>query len=267
MIGILGVLLAVAAIVFQNEDQPATDIKIDEYTREKIKERVRDYRARDLPPQVASSAFRKYVEKEELPEQVSDDFRVIKHEVVLDFNNFKRLSSVELTNHASAVIKHVNHVIRKKSDASTFKLTAATSGLDVYIQSHSQLTVYANDEHDKFGPYSTKRRITEFDTAKFPVGSEFSIQHTKTYWNAFQGQDQSWTGYLVRMPTDEIDYLIIFPKNKPFDSIELYATESNGARRSLNRESYTLKDDTNTWFWWRAVKPPAGTTYIIDWDW
>lgn len=264
-IGVLGVLLAAAALLIdRNAD---VHLPVDDYTRRQVEDRVRDYRAAEPLPQRAASADRIYANTDDMPNPISTGFRVVSHEVVVNLHHFRDLPSIELPTPSSAVFQSVKHQIRKISEADTFNAMATTSGLDVFFQSRTPLTVYANDDPARFGPYRVKRRIVEFDVADFPVGAEFTIQHSKTYWNAFQGEDQSWAGYEVRVPTDEIDYLIIFPTDRPFDEIEFFANNSDGSRRKLDREAYVLKDENNTWLWWRAVNPQPGTSYNIDWEW
>ncbi len=267
IIGSIGVVLAVITLFFQvDRSNGDVHLPLDAFGLEQLNKEVQEYRAKKTIPQQNVSEGRKNVSQEDMPVANSNGFHIVKHKVVVDFNNFKDLESLHLTAPNSAVVQYVTHQIRKVTESDIFQATASTSGFDVFVQSYTPMTVYATGE-GVFGPYSVKKRTIEFDVTDYPVGSEFIIQHQKTYWNAFQGEDQSWAGYEVRVPTDEIEYLIIFPENRPFKKIEFFANDPDGNRYRLNRESYVVQGNNKTWIWWRAIKPKPGISYHIDWEW
>ena len=267
IVGVAGLFLGVYALFLQLQHDGDELGVVDDFTRLTIINRVKEYRDSKRVPQEAPSVSRKNVSVDQMPSPVSKGFRIVKHTVVVDFSNFKKLESIDLAQNSSAVIQVVTHTIQKTAEADTFNATATTSGRDVYIQSTAPMVVFANDDRSKFGKYTVKKRVIEFDVSANPVGSTFLVEHSKTYWNAFQGTDQSWAGYEVRVPTDEIEYLIIFPKNRPFSSIEFFANNADGVRERLERESFVLQGPDNTWLWWRAVNPRVGISYNVDWEW
>lgn len=266
-ISIIGVVLALVALFYQGGSERDQHIKVDEYTRQLVESRVQEYRNTLREPSMTPSEGRLDVDLSDMPDAISNGFKIGKHSVVVDFNHYKKLDSIDLPYKKSAVIQYVKHQVVKLAKADHFRAAATTSGLDVYIRSNYPHTVFANDAPDRFGEYRVKKRIIEFDVSDVPVGSEFTIEHQKTYWNAFQGDDQSWAGYEVKVPTSEIEYLIIFPEDRPYKNIEFFANDPDGNRKRLERESYVLEDPDKTWLWWRAVKPEPGMEYNVDWDW
>ncbi len=263
-----GVFLALAALFFPTERDPLAPLPVDKYTQQRVENQVREFRQMRSEPATAPSDSRIVVENaQDMPDAISNGFRTKRHSVVVDFEHYRQLDSIDLPRKESAVIQHITHQVVKLSKADHFRAGASTSGLDLYVQSNSPHTVFANDEPDRFGNYKVKRRVIEFDVSDVEVGSEFTLEHQKTYWNAYQGEDQSWAGFTVRMPTDEIEYLIIFPEDRPYQSMEFFANPPDGDPRKLERESYVLEAPDKTWLWWRAVNPESGMEYNVDWEW
>ncbi len=267
-ISVMGVMLALVALFLPSGGNSDDPLPVDRYTQQRIESEVLEYRNSSQQPSETPSEGRIEVpDQDDMPDALSNGFRIKRHRVVVDFEKYKDLDSIDLPLKKSAVTQSVTHQVVKTAKSDTFRAAATTSGLDVFIRSSNPHEVFANDEPDRFGEYKVKRRVIEFDVADIDVGQEFTLEHQKTYWNAFQGEDQSWAGYEVRMPTEEIEYLIIFPKDRPYKSIEFFATPPDGDRKRLERESYVLEAPDKTWLWWRAVNPEPGMEYNVDWEW
>ena len=97
--------------------------------------------------------------------------------------------------------------------------------------------------------------------------SEFTLQVSKTFWNAFQNSDQSWVGVVVGVPTSNINFLVVFPEDKPYITFDHYVNDENKNRIKMPDQTYVIEGPQNRWVWWSIENPKLGHGYHIDWEW
>ena len=268
MMGAVGLAIAVFTVV--NND---TYLEVAPGTKERVERDVAEYRLEhrvgsksDSSFQKSASEHREYVDRNDMINPLNDDVRILKQNIITGFSGYKDLEPIDFSEPNSAVTQDIAYHIEVMEPTEVFYATATTSGYDVYFSSKSLTKVHASQQTEKVGDYKVKKRIAEFDISDEAEDSKFILEHRKTYWNAFQDK-QLWAGYRVDVPTDEVEYLLIFPENKPFRDIEIFATDTDGNRKKLNKEGYFLSDKDKTWLWWRSVNPIPGWTYNIEWEW
>ncbi len=216
------------------------------------------------------------VKKDDMPGPTTNEseFELIEHVVVTDLRSYKEiLDSDDLRTKTSPVVQRIRQEI-KKSDISpaVYRLKGYTSGIDVYSDSithRDEMKVYESEglKEKIDNRYIVKPRILEFDISDTTNGdNEVLLKISKTYWNAFQDDKQSWVGVSVGIPTRSITFLVLFPKDKPYSKFEHFVNRNQKRIDSYN-ENYVLEDPDKEWIWWKIENPQTGHGYNIDWDW
>jgi len=248
---------------------------VDPLRRQKILDEVARIQKSPLPTGIKEKkdlVLREDIdeEKKPLPKPTIDGFELIEHSVVCDLRGFQKVSSVDQEKKISPVVQHIRQTIINLNGDTKYRLWSHTSGIDVYSQSlthANRLKVYTSKDRYTVAGYLVRPRVLEFNVSDDPVNSAYTIQVKKTFWNAFQNPDQSWAGILVGLPTRSIQYLIVFPNDKPYLEFEFFANDSNNNRIDLPSETYVLEDPQNRWIWWNINNPTPGNGYNIDWEW
>lgn len=264
VIGLIGSAITLIAFLFPPSTLQPT--RIDPLRKQQVFDRVQQIRSSQKHSMNAPSPERVVVEF--VPMATKSGFELIEHRVVSDLRSFKQIPSVDHDKMQSPVVQTITQRVRNIGNGTTYKLKAHTSGIDVFSQSASHpLVVYASEERRTVAKYPVKPRILEFDVSNESQGQEFTIDVSKTYWNAFQNPDQSWVGIAVELPTRSIEYFVVFPDDKPYTSFEHFVNDENGNRIDLPAEEYVLEDPQKRWLWWNIVNPKPGHGYNIDWEW
>lgn len=219
-------------------------------------------------PQALREPVHERIWVETVPQPTSTNVELIDYWVIWDLRGVKELSSLDIGSKLSPAVQRLRQRVVKMAELDFYRLPAYTSGIDIFSQSHSMpLSVYASDERNQIAQYTVKPRMLEFDVSDIPVGSEFNLDVTKTYWNAFQNKDQSWVGITTELPTLSIDFLVIFPDDRPYKTLEYFATDEARKRIDIKDSKYVIMDKNKTWISWHIEKPRAGYGYHIDWEW
>lgn len=267
LIGVVSLGFAVATVLYPRSNT-ADPAPIDPLIRQAVLDQVA--RVLSSKPVIQKEPSAQRIEIEAVPDPTTTGFELIEHAVVFDLRSFQPVSSIDQGKKRSPVVQHVRQLLINTDNAAKYRLWADTSGLDVYSHSTThkdRLVVYASDERRTVAQYLVRPRILEFDVSDDPQNSEFTIQVTKTFWNAFQNPDQSWVGVVVGVPTKNIRCLIIFPEDKPYTRFDHFVNDENKNRIALPDETYVLEDPQKRWIWWNIVDPKLGHGYNIDWEW
>ena len=264
-IGITGLVLAILARNF-NSAGP----RVDEAKRQTVLRRIA--REQSIPSQITtkSDVKKSWVDVEKVPAATNTGFELLENEITCDLRRYRAVSSVDIGKPVSPVIQRIRQVVKNVGDATKYRLNARTSGVDVYSWSRThpeKLKVYASDQRLKIDKYPVKPRILEFDVDDDPRDREFVIEASKTYWNAFQNHDQSWTGVTVVLPTASMRFLLMFPDDKPFTEYERFVHDANGNRIDLPVDEFVVEDPRGRWIWWEISNPKPHHGYNIDWEW
>ena len=93
------------------------------------------------------------------------------------------------------------------------------------------------------------------------------INYKLRYNNAFKGSKWEWAGKEFRADTDKFQMIILFPKKKPFKSIETYKEESqNKAKVPLEDPDIEEREDSLS-LKWTITNAKKGEIYLIRWKW
>lgn len=274
--GVVGVLVGVAGIALTlaltlNSDSPESSqltALMQQYERDAALELER---LLDSPPLVISqpSANRKSVDS--LPELNIKDFSVVQESIIFDLRRWVPVPSLRRQQPVSPGVMHSRVRLKKKVETDAYHIPAGTSGYDIYFHSESHPDRYAvlvNDKESKMGKYPVKERVLEVDVSDAPVGKEFDIETTRTYWNAFQNEDQSWVGTIVRQPPNDIRFLILFPSGRPFTDFKCWVAKVRGDDRvPCTGRQVVIEDPNKNFIYWKIINPRPNHSYQIDWEW
>lgn len=160
---------------------------------------------------------------------------------------------------------------QKIKESKTFDILAMTSGYDIYNRCDPPLdkcSVYVADDRIPIGGSIVKSRIISVDTSDILIYGEFDIRITRTYWNAFQNEDQSWIGTTVRQPVYKVSLIIMLPDKKLFDDYILYVSEIGKNKQfPYSGDKIVISDKNGKYIHWKIIRPRPGHVYYIDWDW
>lgn len=202
-----------------------------------------------------------------------DAFEMFSERKTLDLRGWKKLSSIDFHRKKSPVTLTRVIKLKKKIEVSEIRFQSSTTGLGI---SFSCELPYRIEERAP-EPTTTKKRIQKtyhviVDISSFPINKEFSIKIQSTYWNAFQGINNS---YFVIKPHDnfaKISLTALFPTQKDI-SIKDYSLDVKHRGENRNRwhenekEGFTIIDTDNSIIYWELIKPKIKSLYILDWTW
>lgn len=225
-------------------------------------------RIRSKPPLITSKPSDNRILVESVPEPTIANVELIDYWVIWDLRNLKKLSSLDRTQMLSPAVKRVRQRVKKIANIDNYRVPAYTSGLDIYSRSDSlPLTVYASEERSNIAAYPVKPRMLEFDVSGVALGDEFFIDVSKTYWNAFQNDDQTWLGVTTELSTLSINFLVVFPEDRPYKQLNYFASDKNKKRIDVDNAKYVVEGTDKTWVSWHIDSPKAHHGYHIGWEW
>lgn len=263
-IGVTGLVLAIYARNFNS-----AAFSIDQTKRQTVLRQVA--REQSTPSLITTkSDVNEWVVVEKVPAATNTGFELLEYEITCDLRQHRTVPSVDIGKPISPVVQRIRQVVKNAGDATSYRLNARTSGVDVYSWSAThpeKLKTFASDQRIKIGKYPVKPRILEFDIGDEPREREFTIEASKTYWNAFQNHDQSWTGVTVVLPTGSMRFLLMFPDDKPYTEFERFVHDAHGNRIDLPVDEFVMEDPRGRWIWWEISNPKPHHGYNIDWKW
>ncbi len=273
---VFGLLVAVFALFWEpSAPEALAASEIDDFTRSRVHEMVRSALSKDPIIQKKSSSSRVWVDK--VPEDVTTSgFELMDYSVMFDLRareelNLEESDPADRDALKSPVVQTIRKVIRNIDGADRYSFRSSTSGVDVFARSSThedRMKVFASHtERQNSGLYLTKPRVIELNVSKDPKDRDFIIEITKTFWNSFQTEKQSWAGLYATVPMHSISILALFPKDKPATKIEYFAHNQLKNRIDLPNEKQVIIGPHGSWVWWRIVEPIPGYGYAIDWEW
>ena len=139
---------------------------------------------------------------------------------IWDLRGWRDVDPVNIHDEISPIVLKSTIRLIKHGAIETYSIQAHTSGLEIYSRSDSHPTNFrvfeSEDRKDRvnIGKNILKPRLLEIDISKEPIGEEFSIKTTRTYWNAFQSPKQKWVGVTVRQTVLKISFLVYFSRRE-----------------------------------------------------
>jgi hypothetical protein len=268
----LPVLLLIVGVVFQilYSSKPTP---LDNFERLKtlgIQRRVEDLLNGEPDTIRRQSEYRAEVDL--FPALNYEPFQLLNETHVWDLRGWEPVPSVDILKPVSSTTLTSVFNLIKIDEAATYPIIAMTSGLDIFSRVDSRafrVLTTESDERVSIGGTSLKKRLLEVDVSPEPLG-EFSIETTRTYWNGFQHDDNTWVGTTVRQDVeDTISILVILPEDKRFFDYELLVAEVDSDRAyPYMGEQFVIEDDINhRYIFWEIVKPERNHVYRVDWHW
>lgn len=267
IVGLIGIALTI--LFFVSSRTPVENDKFEQLRKDEIQQQVR--LILEHPPEVLRqpAQSREYVDS--LPPIEVQSFELLEEAHIWDLRSWQAVPSMDLTKLASPAVCMSEFRLRKRGPASTYSIVARTSGYDVFSRCDSHpndFRVLAEDSPVSVGGTLLKARILVVNVADVPVGESFDITTTRTYWNGFQGSDQTWCGVTVRQEVLKITFLLILPAKKRFKSYTLSLAEiGSDEKQPYEGEQLFFEGPGQKYLFWEIVKPLPNHVYRIDWLW
>lgn len=197
-------------------------------------------------------------------------FDVLEDHRVIDLRGWKEVPPDKVSELYSPVTMSCRRQIKKNAVTNRFEVELRTTGLDVFWNSDGAypFTVEAQRGESFVGLQPVKVRKISVDVAAVPVGHEFSLRDTSTYWNSVQTEEDQWFGVTGYDKCPAVTLLILFPPGRPFKSYHLSVTPTNrGKPVDFAGPRLVLADEKQTWIHWEIPDPVPGHVYRLQWQW
>lgn len=268
LVGVAGVALTIVIATGRSErlaQQETLFAQLEDKVRQEVS------RALSSPPDPIKRPSESRIQVESLPEANAADFDVISEHIICDLRSWEYVPSIDRSKPLSPAVMRSDVRLRKRVETDFYRIPSGTSGLDIYFHAESHPDAYrvlVNDSQAKMGRYAVKERVLEIDIRSVPIGKDFRIQTSRTFWNAFQNEDQSWVGTIVREPVEEISFFLLFPESRPYKDFECLIAE-RGTKISVpcTGEQTVIEDPRKRFIFWQTMYPKPNHSYQIDWNW
>ena len=204
--------------------------------------------------------------------QVGDNaaFDVLDDHRVIDMRGWKEVSPEKVSEFYSPVTMSCRRQIKKKAAAERYELELRTAGLDVFWSTDGKFPFTVEVQRGESFVGSEPMKVKKFiaDVSSVPVGQEFNLRDTATYWNSIQTEDEQWFGVAGYEKSTVVSMLILFPPGKPFKSYELtVAAAGKDKPVEFTGPRLVLNDAGNSWVYWQVPDPSLGHIYRLKWKW
>lgn len=261
--GVLVALLVAGGWYWKQRNDQMVEIKREQIEREvarllgdppvAIREHPPSFRLVDLVQIGDNAAF-----------DVLDDHRVI------DLRGWKEVPPEKVSELFSPVTMVCRRQIKKKAAADHFEVELRTAGLDVFLSTDGKypFTVEAQRGASFVGTEPMKVKKFIADVSSVPIGEEFNLRDTATFWNSIQTEEEQWFGVAGYEKSTVVSMLILFPAGKHFKSYELTVAETSKHKPlAFTGPRMVLADASQSWIYWQVPDPSAGHIYRLKWEW
>lgn len=266
-------VVGVAAVLLLTLIGALSRERIDPYVFHRQREIDAQYRRiTRSPPEIVRDPHPNRQWVGQLEDDNEADFEVIEHQMVWDLRAWKPVIGESKDMLISPASTYQRKRLRKTRDTQVFATQARTTGADVFTRSPDDgraLQVLASNAPAKVGGLVMKARQAIFDVADVPVGREFTLATTRTYWNGFRDEDDLWVGAMVKNGSyEKVSFLLIVPTEKPIQSYHLRAAEidGDGVENDLGQQ-FIFEDPDGRYLFWEVANPKQNHVYQIYWKW
>ena len=212
-----------------------------------------------------------------LPETDYSRFEVRKDERIVDMRGWRPLDPNK-PNDECAIVYFTRRELKKIAPADELRIETRTSGRDVINRAGrpnpEKARAFSTDEPGFVGKEPMKVRQLLFDVSDIPVGQEFTLRYTSSYWNSLQTPDEQWFGVIGYEGSVKTSMLVLFPEGRPFKThrFQYAPTRADDPKKREDPRAYTgplitFAADDKSWVYWEIPTPKANYVYRIDWTW
>jgi len=197
-------------------------------------------------------------------------FDVLEDHRVIDLRGWKEVPPEKVSELYSPVTTSWLRAIKKNAVTNRFEVELRTTGLDVFWNAGGAYPFTVEEQRGEsfVGLQPVKVRKVSVDVAAVPVGHEFTLRDTSTYWNSIQTEEDQWFGVTGYEKCPAVTLLILFSSGRPFKSYRLSVTPTNrGKPVDFAGPRLVLADEKQTWIYWEIPDPVPGHVYRLQWQW
>lgn len=197
--------------------------------------------------------------------------------IYLDLNSsWRELTDAERvgTVRMSRARLSVNFLVRKFSnDAELTHRLGTSSSLEKPFDWSSDHPMKAEPSDRKCSSDIRLAYMLNFDIKHEPVNAPFNLNYQIDFWNAHNRQQGDWQAFYVSNQTKMLIFKIIFPKNKPYTSLNFLKAEglecNSPPFKFENPEVQEGIDEATgaKTITWTIVNPETHYIYRMQWTW
>jgi hypothetical protein len=208
---------------------------------------------------------------DDLPPVDLSAFHVIYDDRTVDLRGWRPLPAGDPA--AECYVLHTTRrVLTKHAPADVYRAEARTSGRDVVMRAlapnPARARAFTFDRPAPVGGQPMKDRQLVFDVADVPVGTDFTVHETLTYWNSLQTVPEQWFGVVGRGGGVRTSMLMLFPADRPFRDYALRVAPIGDKHPvPYTGPVITFQADDRRWLYWEIPSPQPGQVYRVDWTW
>ncbi|HEY1188887.1 MAG TPA: protein kinase, partial [Gemmata sp.] len=212
-----------------------------------------------------------------LPPTDHSRFEVRRDERIVDMRGWHPLAPGS-PNDECGIVYFTRREMKKVAPATELRIETRTTGRDVINRAGrpnaDKARAFSADEPGFVGHQPMKVRQLVFDVGDIPVGQEFTLRYTSTYWNSLQTPEEQWFGVIGYEGAVKTSMLVLFPEGHPFKKhwFQYAPTRTDDptkreAPRPYTGPLITFAADDKSWIYWEIPSPKANGVYRIDWTW
>lgn len=200
-------------------------------------------------------------------------FRTLETIRICDLREWQELSQDQLSEKNSPVVVTLRERIRKIAPSNEIQQRAFTSGLELFIRCERNpdvrydpgpFKVVYSESQKMRGGLSMRPAMAKLDISDVPVGETFGVDWVQTYWNAYQRNDQRFTGMEIRQNVDEAKILAIAPEGSMMSKVRLQvAREGDKPPEVYQGPKVLYIAPDKSYVYWQILEPKAGQYYRL----
>ncbi|MDY3559780.1 serine/threonine protein kinase [Gemmata sp. JC673] len=213
----------------------------------------------------------------QLPDVDASHFEVRRDERIVDMRGWRPISPGS-AGAESSIVYFTRREVKKVAPTNELRVETRTTGRDVVNRAGrpnaDKARAFSAERPGFVGQQAMKVRQLAFDVSDIPVGHEFTLRYSSTYWNSLQTPDEQWFGAIGYEGSVKTSMLILFPEERPFKTHQFrYApTRADDPKTREDPRPYTgplltFAADDGSWIYWEIPSPEANHVYRVDWTW
>lgn len=169
---------------------------------------------------------------------------------------------------SKVVMNRFDKLVANPNSVDDFRIVFGTNGLPLDVKSISHPLTAKVEEVGK-GLFGLSLRHTyrlTIPRSAFSPGQPVPSQLRYVYQNGFQDETEEWTGTRPSYPTKRLNFVVIFPRDKPCKRVRVLKKAEGEEPIELELEHPLVSEDGRILYWSRD-NPEPGFAYLINFEW
>lgn len=193
---------------------------------------------------------------------------------LLDLSNQKEIAEDQKqTEPRNRVAYNEYYKLRKLKEASDipFKFATTGYGMEGTCESHpgfdlvetTDKALSADENRHLVKTYEIQLKVDEL-----AINQAVDVRHALTYISAFDGKETEWFHTHVRIPTESVTVIILFPASKLCKEVKGFGRiGEDSSSVAIPKHKGPLRFQNGKLVYWHIASPQLGASYKIQWNW